>query len=126
MRLLRDPLARPLAFIRKAGMRGGAICRLSGSCKALPTAMHVSFGEVMWLGKNTRRRMKPAECGAYWIDRTRSVSETEGSEAESRTAASGSNARCLSSGALLCGSVLGIDAAVGAGSVEAGSVGQRG
>ena len=93
MRGPRDPVAKPLAFIRKAGMRGGAICRLSGSCRALPTAIHVSLGDVTWLGKKTRRLMKPVECGAYSMERMRSVDETLGSEAACRRAAVGSTAR---------------------------------
>ena len=43
--------------------------------------MHVSLGDVMWLGKNTRRLMKPVEWGAYSMERTRSVAEVVGNEA---------------------------------------------
>jgi hypothetical protein len=55
--------------------------------------MQVSLGDVMWLGKNTRRLMKPKECGAYSMERVKSVSETMGSEAASKRAAVGSTAR---------------------------------
>ena len=126
MRGPRDPLAKPLLFMRKAGMRGGAICRLSGSCSALPTAMQVSFGEVTWLGKNTRRLMKPAENGAYSIERMRSVVETEGRAAVSRRAALGSTARCRSRGARLGGSALAADTAGGGCTEGAGIAGALG
>jgi hypothetical protein len=55
--------------------------------------MHVSLDEVTWLGKKTRRLMKPVEYGAYSIERTRSVAEAAGREAASRRVAEGSTAR---------------------------------
>jgi hypothetical protein len=86
--------------------------------------MQVSLGDVMWLGKNTRRLMKPMECGAYSMARMRSVAETVGSEAASRRAAVGSTARCRNTGALLGG--LALAGAVAGTVADAGTVGMPG